>query len=186
MNRTTALIAAPAALGVLLAISNWRLVRENQRLSASAQFYSSLRHTPVGTVLPDLHGKDLSGQDLTIGYRNIDQKTLLLVFSPTCTHCKRNWPVWQDLVRGAGDTRVVFVNAGGPLPPGFSRVYSFDSAAVMAETSPQSILQYSLFETPITILLSAEGHSERVWTGELAAPQAAEIKGSLRATEAVR
>jgi thiol-disulfide isomerase/thioredoxin len=190
MNQRTVWTLALSVLGILLAVSNWRLIRENERLGATAQFYASLRHTPVGVALPDLQGKDLNGRDLKISSKGVNQKTLLLVFSPTCPHCKRIWPVWQDLAGSAAGTRVVFVNAGGPLPPDFSRIYSFDSADVMAETSPESILQYSLLETPITILMSADGQSERVWTGEIAASKIpeieAQIKGPTRAVGAVR
>jgi hypothetical protein len=163
----TAVILAPLVLGVLLALSNWRLVRENQRLGDTAQYYASLRHTAVGATLPELHGKDLSGQDLTISYQNVNQDTLLLVFSPTCPHCKRNWPAWLALARAAKGKRVVFVNVGGSLPPNFSQFYSFDSASVMAETSPETILKYSLFEFPLTIVMSPGGRSEKVSVGEL-------------------
>jgi len=175
-RRDLALIAPPLLLGLLLAASNLRLVRENRRLSDTAQYYSSLRHTPAGVKLPDLHGKGQDGQDLTISYKNGNQETLLFVFSPTCPHCKRNWPVWLDLARETAGKRVVFVDVGGPLPPKFSQSYSFDSAAVLAETSPDSILQYSLFEFPITMLVSADGHSKKVWVGELDSTEVMDIK----------
>jgi thiol-disulfide isomerase/thioredoxin len=175
-GRDLALIAPPLLLGVLLAASNLRLVRENRRLSDTAQYYASLRHTPAGIKLPDLFGKGLDGQDLTISYKDGNRETLLFVFSPTCPHCKRNWPVWLDLARGPEGKRVVFVNVGGQLPPKFSQSYSFDAAAVIAETSPDSILQYSLFEFPITMLVSADGHSEKVWVGELDSTEVTDIK----------
>jgi thiol-disulfide isomerase/thioredoxin len=165
---TTFLVVPPLLLGVLLAASNWRLIRENRQLSDTARYYASLRHTPEGVSLPDLHGKDLEGHDLTISYQNVQQPTLLLVFSPTCPHCKRNWPEWLDLARNAKDKRVVFVNVGGPLPPNFSQLYSFDSGTVMAETSPETVLKYSFFEFPMTILISPNGRSEKVQVGELA------------------
>jgi thiol-disulfide isomerase/thioredoxin len=175
-RRELALILPPLLFGVLLAAANLRLVRENKQLSDTARYYSSLRHTPAGVKLPDLHGKGLDGQDLAISYKDVNQETLLLVFSPTCPHCKRNWPVWRDLAKTAAGRRVVFVNVGGPLPTGFSQVYSFDSATVMAETSADSILKYSLFEFPMTILVSPDGHSEKVWVGELANSEVADIK----------
>lgn len=162
-----AVILPPLLLGVLLAISNWRLVGENRRLNDLARYYGSLRHTAEGARLPELRGKDSQGRDLTISYNEGQPQTLLLVFSPACPHCKRNWPVWLDLARGAKGKRIVFVNIGGTLPPGFSQVFSFDSATVLAETNPESILQYSLFETPITVLVSPEGRSEIVRAGEL-------------------
>jgi thiol-disulfide isomerase/thioredoxin len=123
-----------------------------------------------------LHGKGLDGQELTISYKNVDRETLLLIFSPTCPHCKRNWPVWRDLAGEAAGRRVVFVNVGGELPPNFSQVYSFDSAAVVAETNPESVLKYSLFEFPMTILVSPDGHSEKVWVGELGSSDVVDIK----------
>jgi hypothetical protein len=178
-RREVSLVLPPVLLGVLLAASNWRLVRENRRLSDTALYYSSLRHTPAGVKLPDLHGKGLDGQDLTISYKDGTQETLLFAFSPTCPHCKRNWPVWLDLIGGAQGKRVVFVNVGPALPPNFSRLYSFDSAAVIAETSPESIVQYSLLEFPITILMSPDGHSEKVWVGELGSAEVTDIKKSM-------
>jgi thiol-disulfide isomerase/thioredoxin len=178
-------------LGVLLAVSNLRLMRENQRLSDTAHYYASLRHTPTGAILPDLQGKDPEGRDLTVSYRNVNKDTLLFVFSPTCPHCKRVWPVWLDLARAATGKRVIFVNVGGPIPPNFSQFYGFDSATVMAQTSADSVLKYSLLEFPITILVSPEGRSEQVWTGEIAPSEVSGItkilnKGAERARESVR
>ena len=175
-RRELFLILPPLMLGVLLAVSNVRLVRENRQLSDTAQYFASLRHTRAGVKLPDLQGKGLDGQDLTISYKDGDPKTLLFVFSPTCPHCKRNWPVWLNLAKAAQGKRVVFVNVGGPLPPNFSQSSSFDSATVVAAASPESKIQYSLFEFPITILMSPDGHAENVWVGELGPTEVADIE----------
>jgi hypothetical protein len=172
----SAVMLPPLVLGVLLAASNWRLVRENRRLGDLAHYYASLRHTAEGVALPDLRGKGIDEQDFTISYRNVNQRTLLLAFSPTCPHCKRNWPLWLDLARGAKGARVVFANVGGAIPPNFAQVYSFDSATVMAQTDPESILKYALLETPITILVSPDGHVEKVWAGELGPSDVAQAR----------
>ncbi|HEX3743977.1 MAG TPA: hypothetical protein VHW09_08600 [Bryobacteraceae bacterium] len=164
----TAIVLPPVLLGLLLAASNWRLVQENRRLDATAQYYASLRHTPEGVALPALQGKDAGGRDLTISYGNGNRRTLLLVFSPICPHCKRTWPAWLSLAKAAKDTRTVFVNVGGAIPANFAQVYSFDSAEVLGQTNPESVLRYSLLETPITIVVSPDGHSQKVWAGELA------------------
>lgn len=178
MNRgySSLALAAPLVLGVLLAISNVRLTRENRRLSDLARYYSSLRHTRSGVKLPDLHGTGLDGRDLTIPVNDGKRDTVLLVFSPTCPHCKRNWPVWLDLVRGAAADRVAFVNVGPPLPVNFSQLYSFDTAAVMSQTSPETVLAYSFLEFPLTILMSPDGRTQKVWVGELSSADVAEIK----------
>lgn len=178
-RRDLALLLPPLLLGVLLAASNWRLVRENKRLSDTAQYYASLRHTPTGVQLPDLRGKGVDGQDLNISYKDANQETLLFVFSPTCPHCRRNWPVWLDLAKEAKGKRVAFVNVGGPLLPEFSQSYGFDSATLMAETNPATIPKYSLFEFPLTILVSPDGHSQKVWVGEIGSTEVADIKKTL-------
>jgi thiol-disulfide isomerase/thioredoxin len=175
-RRELFLVSPPLLLGVLLAVSNVRLARENRQLNDTAQYFASLRHTRAGMKLPALHGKGLDGQDLTISYKDGDPGTVLFVFSPTCPHCKRNWPVWLDLAKAAQGKRVVFVNVGGPLPPNFSQLYSFDSATVVAAASPESMIQYSLFEFPITILVSADGHAENVRVGELSSTDVADIE----------
>jgi len=180
----TAVIVSPLILGILLAASNFTLARENRRLSGLAHYYASLRHTPEGAVLPELHGKDPDGRDLTISNKDVSQDTLLLVFSPTCPHCKRNWPVWLDLARGAVGQRVVFVNVGGPLPANFAQLYSFDHATVMAETSPETILRYSFLETPITVVMTPDGRSEKVLGGELGATDVAAIRKILTTSQA--
>ena len=59
------------------------------------------------------------------------------------------------------------MNVGGTLPPNFAEVYSFDSATVLTSTSPETVLSYSLFEFPLTILISPTGRSEKVKVGEL-------------------
>ena len=170
----SAVILPPLIAGVLLAASNFVLLRENRRLDGLARYYSSLRHPAEGTTLPELRGQGTDGRDVTISYADATQQTLLLVFSPTCPHSKRNWPAWQDLARKADHTRVVFVNVGGALPPNFSQLYSFDSGTVLARTDPGSILKYSILETPLTVLVSPGGHCEKVWAGELGPSDLAE------------
>jgi hypothetical protein len=123
-----------------------------------------------------LRGKDLNGRDITISYGAAGPETLLFVFSPTCPHCKRNWPAWLDLAKSAKGQRVVFANVGPPVPPDFANVYGFGSAEVMAQTDADSILKYSLFEFPITLLVSPDGRSEKVWVGELSGEDASTIK----------
>lgn len=179
----TAVILPPLVAGVLLAASNFVLVRDNRRLANLAQHYASLRHTAEGTTVSDLRGQARDGGDITVSYPDGNRQTLLLVFSPTCPHSKRNWPAWHDLERQARDTRVVFVNVGGALPPNFSKLYSFDSATVLARTDPESILQYSFLETPLTVLVSPGGRTEKVWVGELGPSDLAEAVRRVQKTE---
>jgi hypothetical protein len=49
----------------------------------------------------------------------------------------------------------------------------------VAEASPESILHYSLFEFPLTILVSPDGRSEKVWVGEIGSTELADIEKTL-------
>lgn len=73
----------------------------------------------------------------------------------------------EDLAKGC---RVVYVNAGGKTDSAFRLQHDFGSATVVEHPDPQSILDYSLFQAPLTIYLSATGRIERVWSGEIAPP----------------
>jgi hypothetical protein len=53
----------------------------------------------------------------------------------------------------------------------------------MAQTSPESILKYSFLETPITIVVSPDGRSEKVSSGELGAADVAAFKKLLAQTD---
>jgi hypothetical protein len=126
-----------------------------------------------------LRGKALDGQDITISYSDTAKETLMLVFSPTCGYCRRNWPIWSQLTSEAKDKRIVYVNIGGTISSGFTQQNSFGSAMVVASTTPQSILEYNLRVTPITLYLSPRGRVERVWSGEMSNSDLTEARNLL-------
>jgi hypothetical protein len=162
--------------GLLLAVSNYLVVGENKHLRNELVSYKKSRHTTEGIRLPPLIGTDPSGRTVTIGYDGEPQDTLMLVFSPTCGYCKKTWPAWVDLVRGAKGKRVAYVNIGGPLSNQFTQEHGIAGGLVVAKTSAESVLKYDLQETPITLLISPDGHSKRVWAGVLDSSILAEVK----------
>ena len=173
------MLGVSCVLGVLLAASNFWLIRQNRRLQAQADFYAGLRHTPQGIQFPALNGQTLDGRDVSVDYQPGDPETLMFVFSPTCPHCKRNWQAWLDLAHQSHGRRVVFVNVGGKITPDFLKIYGFGESTVIAKADPASVLRYSFFETPLTLLISPEGKTEHVWTGELDAAKRRQIEAAL-------
>ena len=167
-------------LGLLLAGSNLWLARQNGQLRAEAQYYREFRSPRIGLKPPPLRGHNPDGQDVVISYQSGDP-TLLLVFSPTCPHCKRNWPVWSRLTQVAKNCRVVYVNVGGDSSA--SRLeHNLGAAKLVEGLDPQSVLDYSLFQTPLTIYVSAKGQVEQVWSGEIAPADAAMAEKIVGAT----
>jgi thiol-disulfide isomerase/thioredoxin len=158
-----------------LALSNWWVVRENYRLRQELNSSESFQHTAVGVKLPPLYGQGLDGRDLSIAWPAGNQETLVLAFSPSCGHCKKTWPAWLELARGCEGKRVVFANVGGSLSE-FLKKYQVGNAVLFAHVEPASILAYHFHETPITLLLTPDGRSKNVWTGEIPAARLEEIK----------
>jgi hypothetical protein len=159
-------------LGLLLAASNLWLVRQNGQLRMETQYYRAFREPRVGLKPPPLRGQGPDGKDVVVSYPS-GSATLLLIFSPTCPHCTRNWPVWSRLTSLAKGCRVVYVNAGGAANAAFRLQHDFGAATLVEHSDPQSILDYSLFQAPLTIYVSAKGQIERVWVGEIGPPDAA-------------
>jgi hypothetical protein len=172
-------VAIPVVLGLLLATSNWLVIRQNLRLRGEVDYYKSLRYTRVGAQLPSMRGRAVDGTDVSISYQPGGQQTLMFVFSPTCPHCKRNWPIWSQLERSTSGKRIVFVNIGGLLRPEFSQTHSFGNATVIAKPELESVIQYSLLETPITLLISPSGRCEGVWVGEIAPKEMKDIESAV-------
>jgi hypothetical protein len=144
------IVSPVLGLGLLLAASNLWLARQNGQLRAEAQYYKEFREPRVGLSPQPLRGQGPDGKDVVVSYPS-GGPTLLLVFSPTCPHCKRNWPVWSRLTSVAKGCRVVYVNAGGKTDSAFRLQHDFGSATLVEHPDPQSVLDYSLFQTPMTI-----------------------------------
>jgi hypothetical protein len=154
-------------LGFALALSNWLSIRENVRLREHREITIRAFHTPVGARLPPLAGKDNNGNPVKITYEAHGPETLMLVFSPTCGHCRNIWPKWIDLIKGCKQKRVVFVDSGTVLTKEFLAEYDTSLGQVIAEADRQSIVDYRFRETPITLLVGSNGVAEGSWGGEL-------------------
>lgn len=174
----TASLAVVLVVGVLLSLTNVLLIRKNQSLRAEADYFRSLQHTQIGIKLPALRGKDREGRDFTVSYPEAGAPTLIFVFTPNCTFCRRSWSKWLELARTT-KSRVVFVNVGGPLNADFIRQQGFGNAIVVTSVEPESILKYGFYETPITLLVSPAGVSEKVWSGEIGPSRFKEIQDAL-------
>jgi len=163
-------------IGVLLAITNCKLLIENTALRELAETSEARLHTFPNQKVPPLQGKDLEHRDLNISFAGAGSDTLMFVFSPTCTHCEHTWSNWLDLAKGRATKRNVFVNIGGTLTPTFIAAHPTASGILVAQTEPESILRYNLLVTPITLLVTSDGRCKRVWSGELYGSRLDEVR----------
>jgi hypothetical protein len=168
-------------LGLALLTVNLLLVRQNRRLAGLAEAHLRALEPQTGVRVPPIHGFDIGGREVSIGYGIDNRKTLVLVFATTCHVCDSNWPSWGTILRrlNRDSFRVVGVDLSSKLDQGYIVRHGIDGLPVLAEPDPRMVLAYNLNLTPQVILVSREGRIERVWTGALGRGTLADVEGVL-------
>lgn len=161
-------VALGASCIVLLAM-NVALLRQNRQLKAQISLPPPALELPAGTSVPDLKGYDLSGRPVELAYGKDVRKVLVLVYSPTCSFCTKNWPMWQDLLSGLnrGAVRPVAVDVTNSSTPAFLIEHRLNDLPVMTQVDPTARIRYRFQLTPQTILVDDTGKVEKVWSGVL-------------------
>jgi peroxiredoxin len=172
-------LALSAANGVLI-VQNLTLKRE---LAALSQQHNRDLEVKPGTVLSTLAGVDEDGNYVTIKYREGQVATVLLVFSPTCGWCTRNWPQWQTLVGRLSDSRVrtIAASLSGSWTDWHAREHRLNRAMLLGQLDPGAILTHHLLLTPQTIVIDRDGEVRGVWTGRLDGARLREVESTLKA-----
>jgi hypothetical protein len=94
--------------------------------------------------------------------------TLVLVFSPDCGSCKRNWPAWKQVIAAAREkARVVAVNIAGQVTTEYIKSHDMADVAVLTTPTYATRAAYNLRRTPTTMLLSPTGQLKQIWIGVL-------------------
>lgn len=152
-----------------------RRLADQQRKAAEGKTVSEV---PVGSVIEPLHGKGIDGKELIV---DTERPTLLLVFSPACGFCKKNWPQWQRLTEGLKEKGVqtVAVDTSSSVTPEYVSLYKFTDATVVQGLSKDVTKKYRFRFTPITILTKGGGVVERSWAGVLDDKVLAEFQAAI-------
>lgn len=97
--KTIGLLFAILGVGVVASsILSFRLAAQNRSLKAELVRTRASLLPIVGKPVPPIHGYDLAGMPVTIGYRQGGPPTLLFLFSSGCVFCSETWPIWNELV----------------------------------------------------------------------------------------
>jgi peroxiredoxin len=167
--------------GVALLVMNILLVQQNKQLDARANQPEKPMQLQPGKDLTPLEGVDINGNSLTIGYREDERKTLLLVFSPHCNACKDNMPNWEAIIKGIDRSayRVVAASVKNEEVREYVSKYDFSDVPVIADVDPRSRVDYVMAVSPQTILINADGKAEKVWLGKFKDKDKEEISRTL-------
>jgi len=165
---------------LLLLVVNGLLLYTVQRNKAQADSYLRMLGVPPGTQVSDLRGTTADGKASTVSVTG-QRKTVLLVFSPTCGYCERNWPKWHSLLSRLGPgANVALVNVGADLPGAYLAQHQAAGQQLLTRLDPVSRREYRFNLTPQTILVGSGGVVERVWTGALEEASIREIEAALQ------
>lgn len=134
------------AVGVAALVMNVFLVRQNRDLRSRLATSSAPDTVSVGTSVPPLVGTSLAGMPLSVDTRDGKQGAVVLVFSPLCEACDRNWKSWDELLRGEllEQYRVVGVDLSGGEAPEYARQHGLDPSTVLTSAPPIVSVAYKL------------------------------------------
>lgn len=100
---------------------------------------------------------------------------LLLVLSPDCPYCKKNWPMWEALINGVGaGVDATYFDVTGKFDKKVSSEYHIPSDRLIT-SSIDSAITARIIGTPTTILIARNGSVRHVWQGVLDTEQVGEI-----------
>jgi len=164
-------------LAASLCVANISLLRENARLVRRQRIQTEVS---PGATLAAMRGLLVNGSSAELGYTGPSSwdKTLLLVFSPTCRYCEENWPLWQNVLRQVNPKRVRVAGVNIGPQSGLQQLLSKQNMGgflMFASVDPGSLKQYHLGVAPQTIAIGLNGRVEHVWTGVLRESQLREI-----------
>jgi peroxiredoxin len=153
------------ATGVLLLASLSLNLIQNRRIHSQLESNVSTA-LQEGDKVPPLQARDLHGRDAVVDYQKVSTKTIIYVFSPTCSWCRRNEHDAISLAESAKSRGYRFV--GISLSPfGLARYVSDHHLTFPIYTivSEDVLRGYKFGSTPQTLVISPSGRVLRVWTG---------------------
>jgi peroxiredoxin len=167
---------------LLLLLMDVALIRQNQNLKAELSRPSAAMQLQAGTVVPPLEGYGASGEKLLFDYGHDPRKTVLFVFSPTCSFCEENWPRWRQITAALNteSVRPLAVDVSSGATRGFADGHGLANMPLLIKIEPGSLVSYRFRLTPQTILIDPQGKVEKIWSGVLTADQLKEISALMR------
>lgn len=132
------------------------------------QFGNDLR---IGAMVPSIEGRLLGAGPGILDFSKSEVPTLLYVFRPDCTWCKKNLSNLRALIAASG-SRYRIVGLSLPSAASLSSYLQMTQLRfpVYTEVAQASIEAYHLGATPETILVSPESKVLGVWIGAYQGP----------------
>jgi hypothetical protein len=174
-----ALIALAICCVTLLWV-NHSLQKKTNALEQQLSQLSASQGPPVGSSIPMLHGKSISGNTISYDLAHSHAGTLLLVLSPVCHFTKINFETWRSLLPAVGQRQIIWVDVTGKANGTYFTSVGVPSAANILRLNPDERSIYSLGSTPTTVLLDRNGVVQWEWPGVLNDEQLSQLQSLLK------
>lgn len=130
----------------------------------------------AGTLALPINVKGLGGESYSINYQGNGLPTILYIFSPRCLWCARNLENAKALAGRTSDRyRFIALSLLDEDLRAYVDAHGIDFM-VYGGVSDQTRADYFLGRTPQTIVISADGHVQKNWTGAYDADMARQVE----------
>jgi hypothetical protein len=173
MNKTTAFLYVLCAS---LLGSNAYLLYVNHDLIEQHQATEAAQLPKLGAPIKPIAVHGVNRAERTLVFDPGSQHDhLLLVMSPDCPYCKKNWPMWDYLIKNEpADIDVTYFDVTGKFDKQLSKDHNIKNEQLI--TAPlDSAIQAHIVGTPTTVLIGRAGKVRHVWQGVLNKGQLEEI-----------
>jgi peroxiredoxin len=183
------------ARGLILAliIVNLLLLKQNFDIRQQLADQKKTVNPPVsslkdGESVTSLAGLDLNGQPDEVKYKEDGRQHLLLYFSPNCTYCVQQAPLWREMLNKVDSSRFEVLGIVSDKEDK-SAVFTHAEELGYFKTKTQlpvlfvpneTLARYKLMATPTTLLISDTGNVEHVWVGKWDETKANEVAAALK------
>jgi hypothetical protein len=173
--KTLALVLRPSlVIYVAFALSlaaSVTLLRTNRTLADSFERYRRHFELRPGLQLPPLTGRGHDGRPLRVDFDGQERYTLLLVFSPYCAYCSKNWATWSQLVTRFQEhsVRLVAIDLSGEADAEYIRTHGLADMTLFKAVDYGTRAAYNLYAVPMTMVLGSTGTVEQFRVGQLSA-----------------
>jgi hypothetical protein len=173
MNKTALFLAV---LCVALLGSNAYLIYVNHELIEQHQIDQAIQLPTLNAPMTPITVRGVQGAKRPLVFNpDTGHDHLLLVMSPDCPYCKKNWPMWDTLIKDVGsNVDVTYFDVTGKFDKHVSAAHHIrDDQLITA--SIDSAIKARIIGTPTTILVASDGKVKHVWPGVLDAGEVGEI-----------
>lgn len=119
----------------------------------------------VGSNVPPITGRLVSGVESKLQYNDTNLPTVLYVFTPQCGWCKKNVNNLKEMIKGSGSRyRVVGISLTTEDLKDYVSKNELNFP-VLSDLNDATVKTYKLYGTPTTIVVSPASKVLKVWSG---------------------